>query len=195
MRILYYILILCSSVFMVNCNRDSHRTKKIEQVIICLESKEITSTTFNKRNKPLSKLLAEVKIDKYKIDKSRFVQIDYLTADLEKKIDYYTQVVETKSGEISDIEFYKATGKYLKTIKDMESSIALFLKAIKDNVKGNEEKLSVEVKEKALKISSATMEWEIAESNYLEKNGISQIVVDSIMKTIRKRKTNGNSSL
>lgn len=186
MRRLYFILILCSSIFMGNCNRDSNRTKKIEQVKICLESKEITSTTFNKRNKLLSKLLAEAKIDKYEIDKSRFVQIDYLTADLKKKIDYYTQVVETKSGEVSNIEFYKATGKYLKTIKDMESSIALFLKAIKDNVKGNEENLAVEVKEKALKINSATMEWETAESNYLEKNGISQIVVDSIMKTIRK---------
>ena len=188
MRILYFILILCSSAFMANCDRDSNMAKKIEQANICLESKEITSTIFNKRNKPLSELTAEAKINKYGIDKSRFVQIDYLTVDLDKKINYYTQLIETKSGEGDNIEFYKATGKYLKSIKDMESSIALFLKAINDTVKGNEENLSLEVREKALKIGSATNEWEIAQSNYFDENGISQIVVDSIMKTINKRK-------
>jgi tetratricopeptide (TPR) repeat protein len=188
MRILYFILILCTSAFMVNCGRDSNMAKKIEQANICLESKEITSTIFNKRNKPLSELTAEAKINLYEIDKSRFVQIDYITADLEKKINYYTQLIETKSGEGSNIEFYKATGKYLKSLKNMESSIALFLKAIKDTVKGNEEKLSIEVKEKAIKIGSASKEWELAESNYFDENGISQNVVDSIMKTINKRK-------
>jgi len=188
LRLLYFISILCVSTLLVYCNRDSNKTSKLEQLEICLESKAITSNQFNRRNKPLSELLAESRIDKYKINKSRFVQIDSLTFDLGQKIDYYLQIVGEKSKEANNTNFYKATEKYLNTIKNLESSISPFLRAIKDTIKGNEEDLSIEVKEKALKIGSATTEWENAESKYLEENGISQIVVDSIMESIRKRK-------
>ena len=157
----------------------------LEQVRICLEAKDVTSKLFNQRNIPLSKLLAEVKTDKYGIDKSSFVPIDSLTADLSRKINYYNQVIQSKSKVKDDIDFYNATNKYLNTISDLESSISPFLETIKDSIKNNEEDLSIEVKEKALKINSTTKEWEYAESEFLKKKGISQSTVDSIMERIR----------
>ena len=165
----------------------------MEQVRICLEANEITSKLFNQRNKPLSELLAESKIDKYEIDKSRFVTIDSLTADLSIKISHYQKLIQSKSENINDNDFYKATEKYLNIISDLESSISPFLRTIKDSIKNNEEDLSLEVKEKALNINSATKEWEYAESSFLKKYGIIQNTVDSIMEGIRK--TNANKSI
>jgi hypothetical protein len=157
----------------------------LEQVRICLEAKDVTSKLFNQRNIPLSKILAEAKTDKYGIDKSGFVTIDSLTADLHKKINYYKQLIQSKSEDKNDSDFYNATVKYLNTISDLESSISPFLQTIKDSIKNNEEDLSLEVKEKALKIDSATKEWEYSESEFLKNNGITQNTVDSIMERIR----------
>jgi len=186
LKIYNYTLLYLIIFLILGCSNHNERADNLEQVRICLESKEITSKLFNKRNNPLSDILAESKIDKYGIDKSRFVTIDSLTADLSIKISHYRQLIQSKSENINDIDFYKATDKYLNTILDLESSISPFLQTIKDSIKGNEEDLSVEVKEKALKINSATKEWEYAESSFLEKYGIAQGTIDSIMDKIRK---------
>ena len=185
LKIYYYIISFLIIFIIIGCSNYNNRADKLEQVRICLEAKDVTSKLFNQRNIPLSKLLAEAKTDKYGIDKSGFVTIDSLTADLSRKINYYKQLIQSKSEDKNDIDFYNATDKYLNTISDLESSIFPFLQTIKDSIKNNEEDLSIEVKEKALKINSATKDWEYSESEFLEKNGITQSTVDSITERIR----------
>lgn len=184
------ILILNFICFLiVSCNQGNDRKDYLEQARICLEAKDITSKLFNQRNIPLAELVAESKIDKYKIDKSRFANIDSLTTDLSSEIKHYIQLIEIKSENANGTEFYKATEKYLKIILDLESSMAPFLKTIKDTIQGNEEVLSVEVKEKAFGINSATREWEYSEFSFFERYDINQATVDSILIEIRNTNT------
>ncbi|WP_127140336.1 hypothetical protein [Flagellimonas marinaquae] len=183
-----YLTFICFSI--IACNEGNNRKDNLEQVRICLKAKEITSRLFNQRNKPLAELVAEAKIDKYGIDKSRFANIDSLTTDLSSEIKHYIQLIETKSENVNDIEFYKATEKYLKIILDLESSISPFLQTLKDTIKGNEEVLSVEVKEKALGINAATREWEDAESSFFERYEIKQATIDSIVKRLKRTNVN-----
>lgn len=178
---------ICFLIF--SCSEGNDRRDYLEQVRICLEAKDITSKLFNQRNIPLAELVAESKIDKYRIDKSRFANIDSLTTDLSSEIRHYIQLIESKSENANEIEFYKATEKYLKIILDLETSISPFLKTIKDTIKGNEEVLSMEVKEKALGINAATQEWEDAESSFFQRNEINQATVDSILLEIRNANT------
>ena len=185
MKIYHYIISFLISFIFIGCSKYNQRADKLWQVRICLEAKDVTSKSFNKRNIPLSLILAEAKTDKYGIDKSGFVTIDSLTADLSDKINYYKQLIQSKSKHKNNIDFYNATAKYLHTISDLESSVSPFLQTIKDSIKNNEEVLSIELKEKALKIYSASKDWKNSESEFLEKNGITQSTVDSIMERIR----------
>ena len=174
-------------LFFTSCNSDKEHLELLNQVKNNLEVESNVSFFFFLRNIPLSEILVEARIDKYKIEKSKFKKIDSLTVELNSELNKSIKQISSNKNKTPNNKFYKATLNYLKKIQEMETVLHPFLESIKDTIENNEQSLSIVVKSKSMKIKSETDNWLKVKSEFYEENQIDEKEIDSITELIKKK--------
>ena len=183
------------NLLITSCNFNKKHQEILLQVRNNLELQNNVATIFNERNIPLSEILAEAKINKYDINKSKFKIIDSLTLELNVELKKSIKQIEIFKNEASDREFYNATFEYLKAVDEMEAVNRPFFESIKDSIKNNEESLSVIVSTKGRKVKSEIENWKKVKSEienwkkvkseFYEQHSIKEKEIDSIVELIK----------
>ncbi len=169
------------------CNSNKEHLELLNQVKNNVEAESNVTFLFNERNIPLSEILVEARIDKYKIDKSKFKKIDSLTEELNTELNKSIKQISFNKNKNPNNKFYKATLIYLKKIEEMEAVLHPFLESIKDTIENNEQSLSIMVKSKSMKIKSETDNWLKVKSEFYRENQIDQKEIDSISELIKAK--------
>ena len=179
------IVITLTSIISVGCS--GGKDQNFKQVLKDnLEATRTVQNTFNDRNIPLKIILDQSKLNKYRIDKSQFIRIDSMTEVLDHKLSHQIENLINQKENSNDEKFYAASIEYLKFIRELEDDLKPFLESIEDTILGNEEELSIPVKENALRIETESRKWRIAEQEFYDKYDIQQTLVDSIENTLKE---------
>lgn len=179
------LVLILTSIILFGCNgeRDQDITEDLKNN---LQATRTVQKTFDDRNIPLKIILEQSKLNKYNIDKSQFTRIDSMTAVLDQKIINQLENLEIEKENSTNKEFYDASIEYLKYIRELEDDLKPFLESIKDTIIGNEEELSIPVREKALRMRIKSNKWSKAAQEFYDKYNIKQPLVDSLEKTLKK---------
>lgn len=181
-RNLYLTLLLLT--FIVSCKPSKEET--LGHIRLCLEAQNETSVLFNKRNPYLQKIVDAKKNGNHPLDKSNLTKIDSLSTKINESTNIYLEKLEIEKSKYPDETLTYGVVDYLKSVKNFEKEFDEFLSLIKDSIQGNEEEMSVTIKELALGLNSETRKLNQIKTGFYEKYGISQMEIDSLVELIRK---------
>lgn len=170
-----------------SCKSNKEHLELINQVKNSLEVEDEVTFLFNERNIPLSEILSEARIDKYKIDKSKFKKVDSLTIKLNTELNKSISQIDFNKNKTPNNQLYIATLKYLKKIQEIEIVLHPFLNSIKDSIKNNEQSLSVPVKLKSMKIKSEIDNLNKVRFEFYKENKIEEKEVNEIIELIQTK--------